>query len=392
MDLVPTRAAGLARLAEFLPRAGRFYAAERNTDRGPKAAPTTSVLSPYLRRRLITESEAIRAASGTHREGAGKFVEEVLWRGYWKGFLEQYPAVWTRYQVELAAARARLAAEPGLRRMFQDATEGRTGIACFDAWASELVARNWLHNHARMWFASIWMFTLGLPWPLGAAFFARHLLDGDPASNTLSWRWVAGLHTRGKAYVARAENIARYTEGRFDPAGQLDEDPRPLTEPGSPPATPLPPADPLPSGDVALLLHGDDLSPETLPLSGMRVRAIVGFRAPEEVAPAVAAFDEGALRDGLARAGHCFGCGAEAIPAAAVRDWCARAGLPVVTPYAPIGANADILAGLPVSRIRRSYDAAAWPHARRGFFHLRAKIPDILAAGASAAAGAICAS
>ena len=50
-----------------------------------------------------------------------------------------------------------------------------------------------MHNHVRMWFASIWIFTLNLPWQLGADFFMQHLLDGDPASNTLSWRWVAGI-------------------------------------------------------------------------------------------------------------------------------------------------------------------------------------------------------
>ena len=96
---------------------------------------------------------------------------------------------------------------------------GATGIDCFDAWARELVATGYLHNHARMWFASIWIFTLRLPWELGADFFLRHLIDGDPASNTLSWRWVAGLQTAGKTYLATAENIARFTGGRFAPQG-----------------------------------------------------------------------------------------------------------------------------------------------------------------------------
>jgi deoxyribodipyrimidine photo-lyase len=69
-----------------------------------------------------------------------------------------------------------------------------------------------------MWFASIWIFTLGLPWRIGADFFYRHLLDGDAASNTLSWRWVAGLHTRGKAYAAESWNIEKFTGGRFNTA------------------------------------------------------------------------------------------------------------------------------------------------------------------------------
>ena len=70
-----------------------------------------------------------------------------------------------------------------------------------------------------MWFASIWIFTLRLPWALGADFFLRHLIDADAASNTLSWRWGAGLQTVGKTYLARTENIARYTNGRFAPRG-----------------------------------------------------------------------------------------------------------------------------------------------------------------------------
>lgn len=83
-----------------------------------------------------------------------------------------------------------------------------------------------------MWFASIWIFTFKLPWQLGADFFYRRLLDGDSASNTCSWRWVAGPHTVGKTYLARADNIEKFTAGRFAPHGQLAtiadalEDPR----------------------------------------------------------------------------------------------------------------------------------------------------------------------
>ena len=66
-----------------------------------------------------------------------------------------------------------------------------------------------------MWFASIWIHTLNLPWQLGADFF-KNLLDGDPASNTLSWRWVAGLHTQGKCYLATENNIKKFTNNRFN--------------------------------------------------------------------------------------------------------------------------------------------------------------------------------
>ena len=375
----PTRAAGLARLAAFAPRSGRAYAERRNTDRGPQAPSAVSMLSPYLRRRLVLEQEAVAAALDQHAEGAGKYVDEVFWRTYWKGHLEQHPSLWTLYRAEVEQGWNRLATESGLRRVFEDATNGRTGIDGFDDWARALVSDNWLHNHPRMWFASIWIFTLRLPWALGADFFARHLLDGDPASNTLSWRWVAGLHTRGKHYVARAENVARYTEGRFDVRGKLDEAPEALAEDFSAPAVALPPAGAAPDGPVALLLHDDDLCPETLPLGAARVRAVAGFSAVcamarNGVAGPVAAFADGALADALDRAARAFGCPATRIEPANTPDWVAGAGLPVLTPYASVGPAADLMAGLPVQRLRRAWDEAAWPHTRRGFFQLRSRI------------------
>jgi hypothetical protein len=67
-----------------------------------------------------------------------------------------------------------------------------------------------------MWFASIWIFTLELPWQLGAEFFMQHLFDGDAASNTLGWRWVAGVQTQGKHYLASEWNIKKFTNNRFN--------------------------------------------------------------------------------------------------------------------------------------------------------------------------------
>jgi hypothetical protein len=66
-----------------------------------------------------------------------------------------------------------------------------------------------------MWFASIWIFTLKLPWQLGAEFFMKYLFDGDPASNTLGWRWVAGIQTIGKHYLASSSNINKYTNNKY---------------------------------------------------------------------------------------------------------------------------------------------------------------------------------
>ena len=217
-DWTATRAEGEKIMAAFAPRMGRRYANGRNTDHGPYAHKAVSVMSPYVRRRLVTEQDLVATALAAHGpEDAEKFVHEVIWRGYFKGWLERRPLVWASYVAGVEADLAALDRDRRLRRDVERAMNGQTGIECFDAWATELVETGYLHNHARMWFGSIWIFTLGLPWRLGADFFYRHLLDGDAASNTLGWRWVAGLHTRGKPYPADAQNIAAFSNGRFSP-------------------------------------------------------------------------------------------------------------------------------------------------------------------------------
>lgn len=393
-QFTPTRDAGLARLRAVASTLGRDYAAGRNTDRGPDAPdPSTSALSPWLRHGLVLEEEAIRAALSAHgAQGGGKYVEEVAWRAYFKVWLEGRPAVWEAYRGQVLRDRNRLAAESGLRRVHDGACAGRTGIACFDDWAREVVERGWLHNHARMWFASIWIFTLRLPWSLGAEFFLRHLLDGDPASNTLAWRWVGGLHTRGKHYVARAENIARYTDGRYDPAGQLDERAEPLPPDEVPPHRLPPPPESRPKGRVALLLHEDDLALDGLDLGGMEVAAVAGFsaRAGTEVggcAEPVAAFARAGLENALRRAEGRFGVPAARLEAGALAGW---TDLPVVAPHAPVGPAAAALseadaAGLHVFRLLRPWHGAAWPHAGRGFFRIKARLPELVAEAGIAA-------
>jgi deoxyribodipyrimidine photo-lyase len=374
--MTPTREAGLARLAAFTPSMGKAYAARRNEDRGPGAHHPVSGLSPWLRHRLVTEEETIAAAVSAHgAQNAEKFIQEVLWRTYWKGWLEQRPSVWLDYIAAVAEAWAKNA------DAVAEVEAGRTGIACMDAWARELVEAGYLHNHARMWFASIWCFTLRLPWQLGADLFLRHLLDADAASNTLSWRWVAGLQTRGKHYVARAENIARYTGGRFNPVGELNEAPLPLQAGPPEPMVALPAPQTSPRGRVAMLLHEDDLMAETLPIGDAQVLAIGGIAMPEARSPAgcalrAAAWARGALDDGLDRAARHFGVPAE--PVETLAAWADMAGCKtVITPYAPAGWTADWLSaterdlagrGIGLHRIYRSWDSKRWPHATRGFF------------------------
>ena len=73
-----------------------------------------------------------------------------------------------------------------------------------------------MHNHTRMWFASTWIFNLDLQWQLGVKFFFKHLFDGDAASNLLSWRWVAGLQTKGKQYLVPSSNLRKFSNNRFN--------------------------------------------------------------------------------------------------------------------------------------------------------------------------------
>lgn len=397
----PSRAAGLALLQEFTPRMGRRYAADRNYDRGPGAHGAVSQLSAHIRRRLITEQETVAEAVAAHGlSGAQKFVQEVFWRGYFKGWLERRPEVWASYRQGLAADHACLCEDADLARRVHDAEQGETGVACFDAWSRELGETGYLHNHSRMWFASIWIFTLRLPWRLGADFFYRRLLDGDPASNTLSWRWVGGLHTRGKAYAARSWNIAKYTGQRFQPsAGTLNEDVTPLEEAADhPPARPLrslPEFEPLwPS---ALLITEEDCRLDELIDDPTRFRAaatVTGshLRSRAPVSDIVAGFENGALADTAARFQSLGAPTASALVAsdpAILADWARGVGATqIVTAYAPVGPLRDWLDraepalarnGVALVELRRAWDAQIWRHATAGFFKVKAQIPKILA-------------
>jgi len=395
----PTREAGLARLDDFIPHAGRDYARTRNFDFGTEQRDNVSMLSPWLRHRLVLEEEVIARTLARHSlSAAEKFVQEIVWRTYFKGFLEQRPSIWRAYRRDVAAQAERLEAEPRLRADYDAAVEGRTGINCFDAWARELVETGYLHNHARMWFASIWAFTLQLPWALGADFFYRHLLDGDPASNTLGWRWVGGLHTRGKTYLARADNIAKFTDGRFNPAGQLAKSAPPLAEDEEHPLVPLcAPAAASPRC-AGLLITEDDCTPETLdlpaPPAALLALTATEARSPLPVSGAVRDFARGAVADAMARAHAVEGVAAEQASgadwSAILLDWARANDLDaIMTAHAPVGPVAERLAGardalseagITLIQLRRDWDAAAWPHATRGFFKVKARIPALLSA------------
>ena len=208
-----SRAEAVEKLNHFIENNLLEYAKLRNFDFGPENKTNISCLSPYITHGIINELEVINKSlkkfSFMKNE---KFIQEILWRVYWKGWLELRPNVWSDYLKELENLRGKFKDN----QKYQNAVEGKTNIKCFNEWVSELKENNYLHNHARMWFASIWVFTLELPWQLGAEFFMKHLYDGDAASNTLGWRWVAGVQTKGKHYLASEWNIKKFTNNRFN--------------------------------------------------------------------------------------------------------------------------------------------------------------------------------
>ena len=207
-----SRAKALDKLNHFVESNLSQYSKLRNFDFGPDNRSNISCLSPYITHGIISELEVIdkslKKFSFAKNE---KFIQEVLWRVYWKGWLELRPNVWSDFLMELNNLRN----EFKDKQNYLDAIEGKTDLECFNQWVNELKENNYLHNHTRMWFASIWIFTLELPWQLGAEFFMKHLYDGDAASNTLGWRWVAGIQTQGKHYLASEWNIKKFTNNRF---------------------------------------------------------------------------------------------------------------------------------------------------------------------------------
>jgi len=391
----PSRNKGLERLKGFAPHAGGEYARLRNYDLGPERHVHVSQLSPYLRHRLVTEEEVLQTVLNRHsRAAAEKFTHEVFWRSYWKGWLEMRPGVWREYRAGLARALDRTKAESGLRQRWEDASQGDTGIEAFDHWAKELRETGYLHNHARMWFASIWIHTLNLPWELGADFFLRHLLDGDPASNTLGWRWVAGLQTIGKTYLARPDNIRKYTQNRFDPKG-LSGVAEPLPSQGHPERRPAPQAKPFTVGDrVGILLHDDDLNLNPVFESGVSAPFFARLltcetRSPLAVSQDVVSFSKHAMEDAAHRWEDRLGeDGGLYKSAEAIADWAKNTNLDqVVTPYAAVGPAKDMLddlhdhlakAGVDLVRVVNPYDSRVWPHATHGFFRFKEHIPTLL--------------
>ena len=209
-----------SKFGKYLEKNITDYSQLRNYDFGISRRDNVSNISEFISHRILYEFQIIKLVLSKYNyQRVEKYIQELFWRVYWKGWLENRPQVWDDF----------ISNNEYKNDNYQKAISGNTDIECFNDWVNELKNYNYLHNHTRMWFASIWIFTLKLPWQLGAEFFFKHLLDGDAASNLLSWRWVAGLQTKGKHYVAKSWNIEKFTNNRYKNI-LLNEAPEPIQE------------------------------------------------------------------------------------------------------------------------------------------------------------------
>ncbi len=224
----------MARLAELVPigptaaatsippggiRGGRDAALRRLTAIDPVAYARTrnftggavSRLSPWLRHGVLSLAEVRDAALDrvSQPADAEKFISELGWRDYWRQVQAALGPL-IRRDIEPPAARWRTTSR--LETMPADVLAAQTGLACVDDFVRRLHDTGWLHNHERMWLASWLVHIRGVRWQVGADWFLSHLLDGDPASNHLSWQWVAGTFS-AKPYLFNRENLERFTDG-----------------------------------------------------------------------------------------------------------------------------------------------------------------------------------
>ena len=371
-----TRADALTQLDAFAARAHR-YARERNFVVAGHG--NVSQLSAAIQHRLISQNEVIERVLQAHAFPAvEKFVQEVLWRSYWKGWLEARPGVWTDYLTQLSSCTVKELDKAAA------ITQGKSGCAVMDHFSRELLATGYLHNHARMWWASFWIHQQGLPWALGAQHFMKHLLDADAASNTLSWRWVAGIQTVGKSYLVRRDNIERYHHAPAVEGFELLENvtPRLLTDTASRESITLPTlTEECPSSlqRTALLLHEEDLSVETTELASLLPHAIGFINSSENSSLSRTEWRKHAFADARTRAEKHYqrSCTNMHSPQEII-DWLKRETITRVVMMQPfVGPLRDALTSLSgllarndieLVTIRRREDTELFPLAKNGFF------------------------
>ena len=375
MKFEASKAAALNRLNNFVEQNLSEYSKLRNFDFGPENRTNISGLSPYITHGVINEKEVIeKSLSKFSFSKNEKFIQEVLWRTYWKGWLELRPNVWTDYVAELNKIRE----EYKDNQNYKNAIDGKTNIECFNYWVTELKENNYLHNHTRMWFASIWIFTLELPWQLGAEFFMQHLYDGDSASNTLGWRWVAGIQTQGKHYLASEWNIKKFTNNRFNNIKLNETAPPKVSEKTY--SIVKQDFSNKNTDDENLFIFENSLSFETTDFQNHKFKKIYIISNKNEnrsikLSEKVIKFKSLLISDQKQRLeNNSINC--EVVDISEVKDINEK----VIALYPTVGENLDYLNSnnLKIDFLYRKLDQYSWQYCNKGFFNFKNYIPKII--------------
>jgi deoxyribodipyrimidine photo-lyase len=376
MNFNPSRASAIEKLNKFAEQNLFEYSRLRNFDYGPSNRLNISCLSPYITHGVISELEVIKKSlSKLSFSKNEKFIQEVLWRTYWKGWLELRPNVWTDYLNELKKIREEFKDNAD----YKNALEGNTNIECFNEWVNELKENNYLHNHARMWFASIWVFTLELPWQLGAEFFMNNLYDGDAAANTLGWRWVAGIQTPGKNYLASEWNIKKFTNNRFNNI-KLNENASPKTSDKTYAASKLEFKNPQNLEEKNLLIFENNLSFEISDFKDQKFKKVFLISNKNEnrtikLSEKLVKFKSQLIEDQKKRLEE-KSIDTEIIDLSEIQNINETScGL-----YPTVGENLDFINinNLKIEFLYRKLDQYSWQYCNKGFFNFKNYIPKIV--------------
>lgn len=195
-EFKPTCAAAIAAVGRVNPLT---YSKTRNFLDG-----AVTHLSPWITHGFISTKEV---ASLIHARQPMSFEDKLIFELGWREFFKHVHG-------ELGDGILKDIRRPVwngsyARQMPLDILEGRTGVEAIDKAVRLLYETGYLHNHARMWIASYTVHLRKVSWRAGADWMYSHLLDGDLASNHLSWQWVAGTFSH-KPYVFNAENVHRF--------------------------------------------------------------------------------------------------------------------------------------------------------------------------------------
>ena len=208
----PGEAAAQRVFAQFAESAVHAYDDERNRPDHPG----TSRMSVYLKWGCIHPRTLLAGLGEASTEGAQAYRRELGFRDFYADLLFQHPQALTD-SGDAAVEGLEYDTGPIADEHLAAWKAGRTGFPYIDAGMRQLLAEGWIHNRARMGVASFLIKDLHLPWQVGAAHFLEHLVDGDVASNTYGWQWVAGAGAQAAPYY-RIFNPVGQGE-KHDPSG-----------------------------------------------------------------------------------------------------------------------------------------------------------------------------